>query len=188
MGHRAHEAGGQRRRQGPHMGGSRRGKYLFCIVPQTSQGRQSHCLPPSPHLPPWRSSGPGVTRGMGAKRQKEGLVVIPRSWFGGGERAGFHTCTQLEDLILALLPQDQVHKSHCSNSDGHLLAPVFPAGPAASDWTPGPAEPAKDAVGKAPGNPGSARSSAQHVGVILTQDPALLYSHQPVHKHRTRPW
>ena len=88
-------------------------------------------------------------------------MVIPRSWFGGGERAGFHTCTQLEDLILALLPQDQVHKSHCCNSDGHLLAPVFPAGPAASDRTPGPAEPAKDAVGKAPREP-QFRRGAEH--------------------------
>lgn len=118
---------------------------------------------------------------MGAKRGKEGLVVIPRSWFGGGERAGFHTCTQLEDLILALLPQDQVHKSHCCNSDGHLLAPVFPAGPAASDRTPGPAEPAKDAVGKAPREPQFRRKQCSACGCYPDTGPcsALLTSAGP---------
>lgn len=91
--------------------------------------------------------GPMEELGLGEGKNKNNSKILA----GGRGEGGFHTCTQLEDLILALLPPG-LDRTPLLGTACLLHAPLFPAGQAASDQRAGPARPDEGSQGKSPGN------------------------------------
>lgn len=121
--------------------------------------------------------GPMEELGLGEGKNKNNSKILA----GGRGEGGFHTCTQLEDLILALLPPG-LDRTPLLGTACLLHAPLFPAGQAASDQRAGPARPDEGSQGKSPGNSCLQEAMPRTPGVPRDTGPWLLAplcSHQP---------
>lgn len=144
----------------------------------------------------WVKGIPGLTRNrtfilclgsnLGWKRKK---TYILKCWQGVRERVGFHTCTQLEDLTLALLPPGPSTQKPLLSTVTRSLASSHGVGCLTPDETAHTAELMWETRGKVPWKPRYAVSKAQYL-VLSLQDTGLLFccAHRSAHNHRARPW